>query len=133
MSGDTDAFSCEIEDATGLIIYTKKFASYSNAVSWCCGMIRDLENCAFRVFDTMLNKTLEDGRKLNGQHVPYNNELDLGIATEMEHRDLIISLLPPTLEGPELEAKVIAVATRIAQDHLAEDSHYYSKLKKENL
>lgn len=133
-NSDDDAFTCEIEDGNGVVLYTKKLSDFDSARGWCFGMVRDTKDGAFRILDTSLNKCLFDYRRINGEIADYNqSELKIGTEVEMEHREIISALLVqayPDLSGDALENKIMLVAKEIARVHIKEDPEYYTKLKK---
>jgi hypothetical protein len=143
---DSQVFTSLVENAEGVVQFTKKFNDFESAKAWAIGMTSD-EACAYKVTDTETKRVLDSGRRMSGEIVPYSVEpekeapitlpgaapiLSKGVESELEHRDLIVKML--TEAGEEAtEAKIISIAAEIARVHEKENPEYYDKLERVGL
>ena len=118
---NAEIFKAEIYSSTGSILYTKNFDDHQNAISWCEGMARSSKRLTYKLFDNQTNVELASG--------PEMSEEEMGIKTELEHRDLVIKMLIDAGQEPT-EEKIKSILKEIVRVHLEEDPQYYEKIEK---
>jgi len=121
-------YSVEIENAGGVVMYSRKFNTFQDATDWSRAMALSEEGFAYKLYDTDTKRVLDSGRNIKSELTEYQK----GINVELEHRDLITKMLIEA--GQEVtEEKVKAIAREIARAHIEEDPSYYEKLEKVGL